>query len=297
VTYLAEQDRQTQAQVERIREVNRKLLEIAELVNSSASAILTQSRSVEERADTQSKLMNETLHAIQQMNAAILDVASNAGNASEQANTGQNKAADGAIVVTQAIKSIDTVRDQADALRSSLEQLGGQAESIGKIMNVISDIADQTNLLALNAAIEAARAGEAGRGFAVVADEVRKLAEKTMGATSEVRHAIESIQAGATHNIKGMGEVSQSVTQATDLSQKSGEVLQEIVSLVSVTNTQVAAIAAAAEEQSATSEEIRRSVDEVTKISAETLIQLRASGEAAQKLARLAEQLRTVASS
>jgi methyl-accepting chemotaxis protein len=126
---------------------------------------------------------------------------------------------------------------------------------------------------------------------------VRKLAEKTMGATAEVRQAIENIQAGATQNIKGMGEVSQSVTQATELSQKSGGVLQEIVSLVSNTNAQVAAIAAAAEEQSASSEEIRRSVDEVTKLSEATVDQLRASGEAAQELARLAEQLRTVAAS
>jgi methyl-accepting chemotaxis protein len=241
--------------------------------------------------------MNETLQSIQQMNETIMDVARNAENASEQANAGQAKAADGAGVVSQAMTSIDTVRDQANALRTSLEQLGGQAEAIGKIMNVISDIADQTNLLALNAAIEAARAGEAGRGFAVVADEVRKLAEKTMGATTEVRQAIGNIQAGAAQNIKGMGEVSQSVAQATELSQKSGESLQEIVTLVSETNGQMAAIATAAKEQSAASETIRRSVDEVTRLSEETADQLRASGEAAQELTRLADQLRTVAAS
>jgi len=297
VTYIVENERQTKIQVERVREVNRKLLEIAELVAVSSKAILAQSQSAQEGANTQSRLMRESLQAIQQMNTTIMDVARNAGHASEQANAGQSRAADGANVVSQAIKSIDTVRDQANALRTSLEHLGGQAKAIGKIMNVISDIADQTNLLALNAAIEAARAGEAGRGFAVVADEVRKLAEKTMGATSEVRQAIENIQTGAAQNIKGMGEVSQSVTQATDLSQKSGGVLQEIVSLVSDTNTQVAAIAAAAEAQSASSAEIRRSVDEVTKLSEATVAQLRASGEAAQELTRLAEQLRTVAAS
>jgi methyl-accepting chemotaxis protein len=272
-------------------------MEIAELVGASSNAILAQTRSVLEGANTQSRLMNETLLSIQRMNETILDVAGNAARASEQANAGQAKAADGANVVSQAMRSIDTVRDQANALRTSLEHLGGQAEDIGRIMNVISDIADQTNLLALNAAIEAARAGDAGRGFAVVADEVRKLAEKTMGATAEVRQAIGSIQAGAGENIKGMGEVSRSVVQATELSQKSGEALQEIVSLVSDTNVQVAAIAAASEEQSASSEKIRSSVDEVTKLSADTANQLRASGEAAQELARLSEQLRTVAAS
>jgi methyl-accepting chemotaxis protein len=239
--------------------------------------------------------MNETLQAIQQMNETIMDVARNAGHAAESANAGQAKAADGSDIVSQAMASIDTVRDQASALRASLEELGGQAEAIGKIMNVISDIADQTNLLALNAAIEAARAGEAGRGFAVVADEVRKLAEKTMGATIEVRQAIGNIQAGANQNIKGMGEVSQSVMQATELSQKSGESLREIVTLVSDTNDQMAAIASAAKAQSASSEKIRHSVDEVTKLAAETANQLRASDEAAQELARLAVQLRTVA--
>jgi PAS domain S-box-containing protein len=142
VTQIVEQERQTQAQVERMREVNRNLLEIAEQVGVSSKAILDQSQSAQEGANTQSKLMHESLQAIQQMNTTILDVARNAGSASEQANVGQTKAADGAIVVSQAIKSIDTVRDQANALRQSLEQLGGQAEAIGKIMNVISDIAD-----------------------------------------------------------------------------------------------------------------------------------------------------------
>ena len=114
-------------------------------------------------------------------------------------------------------------------------------------------------------------------------------------AGSSVRQAIESIQAGAARNIKGMGEVSQSVTLATELSQESGEALKNIVSLVSDTSGQVAAIAAAAEEQSASSEEIRRSVDEVTKLSEETVNRLRSSSEAAQELAQLAEQLRAVA--
>ncbi len=297
VTQMMEQERKTQAQVAHIREVNHKIMEISEQVASSANMIFGQTAAVQNGANTQSHLMHETLQAIQQMNETIMDVARNAGRASEQAGAGQNKASSGAGIVTQAMKSIGDVRARTASLRESLESLGGQAEAIGRIMNVISDIADQTNLLALNAAIEAARAGEAGRGFAVVADEVRKLAEKTMGATLEVRQAIENIQKGSVENISAMGDVSQSVDQATGLSQQSGEALKEIVSLVSDTTGQVAAIAAAAEEQSASSEEIRRSVDEVTRLSEETVAQLRESGEAAQELARLAETLRAVATS
>ena len=295
VSHIMEKERQSEAQLQHIREVNQQLIEIAAQVASSSGTIHAQTATVQDGANTQSRLMRETLHAIQQMNETIMDVARNAAQASDQASAGQAKASDGAAVMAQAMRSIDTVREQTAFLRTSLEALGAQAEGIGRIMNVISDIADQTNLLALNAAIEAARAGDAGRGFAVVADEVRKLAEKTMGATQEVRQAIENIQSSTAQNITAMGAVSDSVTQATDLSRRSEEALEEIVARVSGTTGQITTIATAAEEQSASSEEIRRSVDEVTRLSESTVEQLRASGEAAQELSRLAEQLRVVA--
>ena len=111
-------------------------------------------------------------------------------------------------------------------------ELGKQAQGIGQILNVISDIADQTNLLALNAAIEAARAGEAGRGFAVVADEVRKLAEKTMTATGEVGEAIRNIQVGTQKNMSNVEQSVQAVVSATALADKSGNALVDIVNLV-----------------------------------------------------------------
>jgi methyl-accepting chemotaxis protein len=163
-------------------------------------------------------------------------------------------------------------------------------------MNVINDIADQTNLLALNAAIEAARAGEAGRGFAVVADEVRKLAEKTMSATKEVGPAIVAIQNGARTNMEIVERTVQSVDASTDLAGRSGEALDEILGLVGATTERVQSIATAAEEQSAASEEINRSVAEINRIAEATADGMTEAIDAVNSIAEQTERLRTVAS-
>jgi methyl-accepting chemotaxis protein len=177
-----------------------------------------------------------------------------------------------------------------------MQDLGTQAESIGGVMNVISDIADQTNLLALNAAIEAARAGEAGRGFAVVADEVRKLAEKTMSATQEVGANITAIQNSARTNITEVNTAAKSITEATDLANTSGQALNEIVSLAAANSTVVASIATAAEQQSATSEEINHALEEISRIVAETTEGMAQAASAVRELSKMAQELNKVMS-
>jgi len=172
-----------------------------------------------------------------------------------------------------------------------MRSLGEQAQGIGAIMGVISDIADQTNLLALNAAIEAARAGEAGRGFAVVADEVRKLAEKTAHATTEVRTAIGGIQSGTNTAAAQMDAAVERVTQATGLAQRSGEALAEIVKMVESAGDQVRSIATAAEQQSATSEEINRAVSSISVIATETDDAMAQSTEAVEALVAQTQKL------
>ncbi|MDL2267449.1 methyl-accepting chemotaxis protein [Desulfovibrio sp. OttesenSCG-928-G15] len=296
VTDMVEQERTLANQMERISEVNTKVTGIAAQVNTSANTIQHQTNSIQGAAAQQSKLMGETQRAIQQMNETVMDIARNAGDASASAGESQHRAAEGEKIVHEAMEAIDSVRNLASALHASLSQLGVHAESIGQVMNVISDIADQTNLLALNAAIEAARAGEAGRGFAVVADEVRKLAEKSMGATQEVRKATQDIQQGADDNISNMDKVSQAVENATELSKRSGEVLGQIVGLVSQTTAQITSIAAAAEEQSASSEEIARSVNQVTDISEKTVRETTESAQAVNELATLARELHVTVS-
>ena len=158
-------------------------------------------------------------------------------------------------------------------------------------MGIIADIADQTNLLALNAAIEAARAGDAGRGFAVVADEVRKLAEKTMTATQDVGRAVCEIQEGTRKNISSVETVVAAIESAASLSINSGESLKRILEFVDQVNDQVQSIATASEEQSATSEEINRSIVDVNDRADQTAHAMNAASSAVTDLAEQTKNL------
>ena len=196
--------------------------------------------------------------AMDEMNNAVLEVARSASLASESSASTKQKAEHGSVVVHGCIGAIGLVSEEVDALRKLMENLGKEAKGIGQVITVINDIADQTNLLALNAAIEAARAGEAGRGFAVVADEVRKLAEKTMMATKEVADAIGSIQTGTHKSIEAVVRTGENIGSSVKLVNKAGAALTEIVEESVVSAGQVQGIATAAEEQSVTSVEISR---------------------------------------
>ena len=239
-------------------------------VASASEEISAQVEQSTSGAQEQARRISETATAMEQMNATVLEVAKSASQAAGTSEKAKTQAQAGAQVVAQVVTGIGQVQANALELKTSMTELGAQAEGIGQVMNVISDIADQTNLLALNAAIEAARAGEAGRGFAVVADEVRKLAEKTMTATKEVGEAINGIQEGTRRNISSVGAAGKAVEEATALASTSGEALREIVTLVEHACDQVRSIAAASEQQSAASEEINRSIEAVNRISSET---------------------------
>ena len=257
----------------------------------ASSELLGESEQVAEGARQQRDRMIETATAMEEMNATVLEVARNAGSAAASADAARGKAVTGAEGVCSAVASIETIRQRILDLRESMTRLGQQADNIGSIMNVISDIADQTNLLALNAAIEAARAGEAGRGFAVVADEVRKLAEKTMTATKEVGEAVLSIQGQARENIAAVESAASGIEESTQAAAASGRFMDEIVGIVESTAAEVTSIATASEEQSATSEEINRAVEEVNRIAGETAAGMETAITALTTLSQLTGEL------
>lgn len=256
------------------RELLRKAVESLEGVvaniTSGSEELSVQIEQSTQGAESQTAHASETATAMEEMTSSVLEVAQNTSHTAESANQARLKAEEGAKSVSLVIQDIAESQEQVLIMKKDMSELGKQVGGIGQIMNVIADIADQTNLLALNAAIEAARAGEAGRGFAVVADEVRKLAEKTMDATSEVELVVNGIQAGASKNIHHVDQTVNKINDVTSLAGKSGDALAEIVSLVDQVHTQMSFIATAAEEQSATSEEINRSVNEVSITATET---------------------------
>lgn len=213
--------------------------------------------------------LSEAATAMNEMNATVLEVASNAEGAADAASSVQSQANDGNALVLRTVRSLQTLRELSVSLKSDMEGLDKQAKDIGTVLTLIRDIADQTNLLALNAAIEAARAGEAGRGFAVVADEVRKLAEKTMSATRDVESAIEAIQEGTVKSTTTMDNAVSAIESTGQIGEESGHALEKISHLAEDSSVRVSAIAAAATEQSAASEEINRSITEVNHLSAE----------------------------
>ena len=267
------------------------LKEISENIVSSADHLSGRVDQVNEYTMQQRDRSGETATAMEEMNATVLEVAQNAGLAADSADSSKDKAELGSSKVSDLVASINNVSNLSDEMKESLAELGKNADGIGTIMNVINDIADQTNLLALNAAIEAARAGEAGRGFAVVADEVRKLAEKTMQATKEVENVITAIQNSSSQNIRCMDDTTKAVDQSMGLAQEAGESLVEIVSFVEITSDQVRSIATASEQQSASSEEINRAMDDINNIAMEISSDMEQATTALHKLKDLSGQL------
>ena len=271
-----------------------KLEQVGNVVSSASTQLSAQIEQSDRGAAESAQRLSEAATAMNEMNATVQEVARNAGSASTASAETKQKAEAGAQVVEKAVRSIDQVHQMSLELKDDMTQLNEHAQDITRIMGVISDIADQTNLLALNAAIEAARAGEAGRGFAVVADEVRKLAEKTMASTNDVGNAIKAIQESTAKSMAGVDNAVERIGEATELANQSGRALQEIVATVEATGDQVNAIATASEEQSAASEEINQSIVQVNDMSRQTAEAMAEAAKAVSDLAAQAQSLTTL---
>jgi methyl-accepting chemotaxis protein len=243
----------------------------------------------------QSGQASQIATAAEEMSQTIVDIAKNAADASETSAKAMNMAEEGKKVSDGAVETVDRVYTSTVELATIIDKLNNRVGEIGDIITVIKEIADQTNLLALNAAIEAARAGEQGRGFAVVADEVRKLAERTIKATSEISGKIEAVQTESQQTAKSMGDASGEVTRATAYIKNVGSSLQFVVDAVKKAGDQITRIAVAVEEQSATAGEVASNIEKTSVISKEMETMSDDFMHKVNKLTGIADELREVA--
>lgn len=229
--------------------------------------------------------------AMNEMSATVQEVAKNAASAATAAQEADQQAKNGYDVVNKTVQTIDSLASEVKNTSEVIERLKGDSLSIGAVLDVIRDIAEQTNLLALNAAIEAARAGEQGRGFAVVADEVRTLASRTQQSTQEINEMIERLQSGANEAVTVMEQGTEKAENTVEQASKAGEALDSITRVVDNIKAMNMQIASAADEQSATAEEINRNVVNISEVGEETSTGAQQTANASDELARLAVDL------
>ncbi len=266
---IVENQRVIEEQKDNMLKVGLEINLLAERVASASEELSAAADEQAVGARNQKSQTGNIAVAMEQMTSTVLEVAQNASAAAQVAEESRVSAEEGEKMVSRAVGAINEVSTVAEELSQNIGHLDAQSEEIGRTMEVIGEIADQTNLLALNAAIEAARAGEAGRGFAVVADEVRKLAEKTMAATKEVENAITSIQERSKSAKSSMRRTEDRIGESTNLANQAGESLRKIMEEIGDMTMRVTQIATAAEEQSASTEEINSNLESIAAVAAE----------------------------
>ncbi|MCW8999089.1 MAG: methyl-accepting chemotaxis protein, partial [Kangiellaceae bacterium] len=252
------------------------------------SAISSQSN---ENINHQKEQTDMIATAMTEMTATVDEVANSANNTLMEVQKANNETKDGQAVVQDSIKTINKLASEIESAAVVIDKLDQYSTNIGAVLDVIRGIADQTNLLALNAAIEAARAGEQGRGFAVVADEVRTLASKTQESTSEIQEMIERLQTGTREAVTVMESSRNEAQNSVEQTARAGESLEKITQAVTVINDMSTHIASAAEEQSSVSQEMHQNVSSISEMADKTSQGASENLSASQELARLAEHM------
>jgi len=247
-------------------------------------------------AETQKDQTHQVATAMQEMSSTVQEVSENSNKAAQASRNAADTARKGGSIVEDTLAKMRAIADSVGQTATKVQELGKSSNQIGEIIGVIDDIADQTNLLALNAAIEAARAGEQGRGFAVVADEVRKLAERTSKATKEITQMIQSIQAETKSAVEAMQAGTQQVELGVESTTKAGNSLSEIIKTSEQVGDMVMLIATAATEQASATEEINSNIEQIAKIMQESAAGATESAKAVSDLSSLATELQSMVS-
>lgn len=274
--------------------IRQMFINILEMVNTSTDLtqkISTDTESLYIGADQQSSQAGQIVSAIEQMANTIYDNTKNSDVASNKTQQSVQKANAGGEIVKQTVAGMQNIIQVVYDAASTIKNLGASSKQIGEIVQVIDDIADQTNLLALNAAIEAARAGEQGRGFAVVADEVRKLAEKTTKATKEISQMIKNIQNDTNAAVVSIEKGSHEAEKGKVLSEKSGEALQEIIDIVTSTVDVINNVATANEELSAAVEQVSESIQSINEVTTHSTSSIKHVADSAEDLNKHSQDL------
>jgi methyl-accepting chemotaxis protein len=277
--------------VERIHGSIRDVSSATEQVNEVAKRVLAASNSSMVNSDEQASRTNSVAAAINQLGAAAQEIARNAADASQQASGASHQAEDGRKVVEQNIEAMKQLSNNISASCAQIEALNSQTVGIGQILDVIKGISEQTNLLALNAAIEAARAGEAGRGFAVVADEVRSLAHRTQTSAQEIHGMIEKLQVGARDSVSTMTESQRRSEASVGIANQAGERLGSVTRSIGEIDAMNQSVATATEEQTSVIESLNMDITEINTLNQEGVENLhstlRACGDLEQQAVRL----------
>ncbi|MCQ4262196.1 chemotaxis protein [Stutzerimonas stutzeri] len=283
--------------VERIHTSIREVSSTTQQVNEVAARVLAASNSSMANSDEQASRTNSVAAAINELGAAAQEIARNAADASQQASGARHQAEDGRQVVEQNISAMRELSAKISASCTQIETLNAKTVDIGQILEVIKGISEQTNLLALNAAIEAARAGEAGRGFAVVADEVRNLAHRTQSSAQEVQQMIEQLQIGAGASVQTMTESQRQSESSVSIADRAGERLGEVTQRIGEIDGMNQSVAAATEEQTAVIESLNMDITEINTLNQQGVENLQSTLSACGDLDQQARRLKQLVDS
>ena len=273
-----------------------KISQSIESVISASDSIVQHGEDSSQGAKKQAHETDQVATAVMEMSAAVNEVSNNAAIAMNATKEAEEKAEDGQKIVTNAVESINELAAEVNKASEVIKKLEGYSSDIGRVLDVIREIAEQTNLLALNAAIEAARAGEQGRGFAVVADEVRTLAGRTQNSTEEIQKMIQQLQGAASDAVEVMTRGHDKAARSVDNASKAGEALTAINSSVATITDMNAQIATSSEEQSKVAEEINKNVVSINSVTEKTVDGAENTMQESKKLVALAKELQNLVS-